>query len=200
MEDKNIFQNDSGLKIDLGCGSTKKNNFIGVDVNYYPGVDYTADLEEGLSFISDNSVDEYFSSHFLEHVQNFEGLLKEIYRTIKPNGKIEIIVPHFSNPYYYSDYTHKRFFGLYTFDYFSSKKQQLKRKVPFYNSMVEFEVLERKLVFKSSFNLFLNLFRKHVFQRIFNSTTYMQELYENLFSRLIPCSEIRFVLKPVKNN
>ncbi len=200
MENENIFQTDSGLKIDLGCGTAKKTNFIGVDVNHYPGVDYVADLEEGLGFISDNSVDEYFSSHFLEHVQNLEGLLKEIHRTIKPNGKIEIIVPHFSNPYYYSDYTHKRFFGLYTFDYFSSKKQKLKRNVPFYNCMFEFEVLERKLIFKSSFNLFLNLFRKHVFQRIFNSTTYMQELYENLFSRLIPCSEIRFVLKPVKNN
>lgn len=68
MENENIFQTDSGLKIDLGCGSAKKTNFIGVDVNHYPGVDYAADLEEGLGFISDNSVDEYFSSHFLEHV------------------------------------------------------------------------------------------------------------------------------------
>ena len=44
--------------------------------------------------------------------------MREITRVLKKNGKANIFVPHFSNPYYYSDYTHKRFLGLYTFYYF----------------------------------------------------------------------------------
>lgn len=192
------FHKAETLRIDLGCGKTKKEGFIGIDATPYPGVDYIADLEKDLGFLPDNSVDEYYTSHVLEHIGNFEGLLQEIHRTIKPEGRIEIIVPHFSNPYFYSDFTHRRFFGFYTMDYFDSGEKNTKRKVPFYDLPFEFRVTERKLVFKSSFGRFLNLYRKHIVQRIFNASTYMQEIYENMFSTVIPCSEIRFVLNPVK--
>ena len=186
------------LKIDLGCGPNKKAGFKGMDILPLPGVDFVVDLEKGFGFIEDNSVDEFYTSHFLEHVQNLELILSEIYRTLKPGGTLTVFVPHFSNPYYYSDYTHKRFFGLYSFDYFTSLDTGYRRKVPGYNASIDFSVVERKLILKPPSFFFTNLFKKHILNRIFNSNKYFQAVYEEYFTNIFPCYEMKFVLKPVK--
>lgn len=198
MMDKQYFSSGSNLRIDLGCGAAKKEGFTGIDIFPYPGVDFVADLETDLYFLPDNSVEEFFSAHFMEHIVNFEGMMKEIHRSLKPGGKAEIVVPHFSNPFFYSDFTHKRFFGLYTFSYFSSSQKNMRRKVPCYNFPFEFEVVGIKLVFKSPAGKLHHLYRKHIIQRIFNASPRMQELYEALFTGTFHCTEIRYTLKPVK--
>jgi len=198
MVDNQFFMTGKDFRIDLGCGAGKKEGFTGIDILSYPGVDFITDLEKDLSFLPDNSVEEFYSAHFLEHIVNFEGMMKEIHRTLKPGGKAEIVVPHFSNPFFYSDFTHKRFFGLYSFSYFSSDQKNMRRKVPCYNFPFEFEVTGILLVFKSPVSKLHHLFRKHVIQRIFNASRYMQELYEALYTRAFHCTEIRFTLRPVK--
>jgi SAM-dependent methyltransferase len=198
MVDKDFFKTARELRIDLGCGNSKKEGFTGIDVNFYPGVDFVANLDEGLGFIPDNAVDECYSAHFMEHILNFEFMMQEIHRTIKPGGIIEIAVPHFSNPYFYSDFTHRRFFGLYSFSYFSSSQKGQRRKVPFYNFPFEFEVVSKKLVFRSALNPVLNLWRKYIVQTVFNAFPLIQEIYEGMFSKCIPCYEVRFLLKAVK--
>src|SRR5687768_13241645 len=115
---RHLISNKNRVVIELGCGPLKRDSdSIGIDMLAIPGVDIVHDLEKGLSFIPDNSVDEISSSHVLEHITSFENLMREIHRILKKEGIHKVTVPHFSNPYYYSDYTHKRFFGLYTFDY-----------------------------------------------------------------------------------
>ena len=192
------FNKFGKIVIDLGCGTSNKPENIGIDVLPLSGVDYVANMEEGLSFIQDNSVDEYITSHFLEHVANFEHLMAEIYRTLKPGGIIKVTIPHFSNPYYYSDYTHKRFFGLYSFDYFSDGENSLRRKTPKYNSSFQFAILTRKLVFKSPNFLFLNLIKKHFWTRLFNANKFLQSLYEESFTSFLSCYEMIFVLQAKK--
>lgn len=184
--------------IDLGCGPNKLNNSIGIDVLDIDNVDFVANLEEGLDFLPDNSVDEINTRHFLEHIINFEKLMVEMCRVLKPKGKINITVPHFSNPYYYSDYTHKRFFGLYSFDYFSSTETGFKRTVPNYINL-PIVVEKRNLYFKSPHFFIINTIKKHIFNRLFNANKYMQAIYEDCFSRIIPCYELQFILtKPLK--
>ncbi|MGK7391179.1 MAG: class I SAM-dependent methyltransferase [Candidatus Cyclobacteriaceae bacterium M2_1C_046] len=184
--------------IELGCGTTKMENAIGIDALDLPGVDFVTNLENGLPFLPDNSVDEIHSSHFLEHIENFEVLLREIHRVLKPNGKKFIAVPHFSNPYYYSDYTHKRFFGLYTFDYFSLEKDQLKRKVPAFYVDYHFKTLRRKLIFNSPPFPVRHAFKKRILQNIFNLSSWWQELYEENFAYIFPCQEIQYLIQPIK--
>ena len=96
--------------VELGCGPNKVEGAIGVDKFQDSQVDIVADIENGLPFLPDNSVDELFSRHVLEHIENLELLIREIYRVLKPGGIHRVIVPHFSNPHFYSDYTHRRFF------------------------------------------------------------------------------------------
>ena len=112
-----LIHSGQRIALDIGCGPAKKEGFLGIDKLELPGVDYVADLESGLGFLPDNSVDEIYTSNFIEHIDNLELFMKECHRALKPGAEIRIYVPHFSNPWFYSDYTHKRFFGLYTFLY-----------------------------------------------------------------------------------
>jgi len=101
--------------VELGCGARKTPGRIGIDCVDLPEVDIPADLEEGVTFLPDDSLDEMHAEHVLEHVEQFEPLIREIVRVLKRGGTCRARVPHFSNPYGYSDYTHKRTFGLYSF-------------------------------------------------------------------------------------
>ncbi|MCA9978922.1 MAG: class I SAM-dependent methyltransferase, partial [Anaerolineales bacterium] len=127
---ESVLSGEQPVVLELGCGPRQKDDRIGIDRLNLPGVDIVADLEAGLPFLPDNSVDAIHSKSFLEHVDNLELLMREIARVLKPGGKKHLFVPHFSNPYYYSDYTHQRFFGLYSFQYFSISQTRFHRRVP----------------------------------------------------------------------
>ena len=185
--------------IDLGCGKKKLSNSIGVDNEFSVDAEIQFDLNQGLPFIEANTVDLIYTRHFLEHLPELQNLMIHAYRILKNTGTFKIIVPHFSNPYYYSDLTHVNLFGLYSFDYFTPiDKQSLKRKVPnFYSGDTPFLVVERKLVFKSSFK-FIHLVDKHIITKIVNSGSYIQEFYEAYLSKIYGVYEIQYTLVPLK--
>ena len=154
-------------------------------------MDIVADVEEGLDFMPDGCVDEIHAHSFFEHIQNFEGLMSEIVRVLKKEGKVFVFVPHFSNPYYYSDPTHKRFFGLYSFYYFVDSRYQLKRKVPNYYFDTKIRILSLKLIFDSPF--FFGRIIKKILGAIFNLSRFSQEWYEEDFCYIFPCYGIEIV-------
>ena len=181
------------LIIDLGCGRKKKMGSLGIDILDLPNVDIVADLEKGLGFIPDNSVDKIHCRSVLEHIDNFEFFMREIIRVLKIDGSAHIFVPHFSNPNYYSDFTHKRFFGLYTFYYFVHESQQLKRKVPHFYTDIRIKILSQRLKFRSTFSL-LNPIRK-IFGWFINLHSVVQEYYEENLCFMFPCKGIEIVFK-----
>jgi SAM-dependent methyltransferase len=181
--------------LELGCGDRKRDeSWVGIDALDRPGVDIVGDVYEILGVIGDASVDEVHTFHFLEHLSGLSELLAELGRVLKPAGVLEIVVPHFSNPYYYSDYTHRKFFGLYSLSYLAEDRV-LRRRVPRYVDEVDFELTRVDLVFKSS----PPFYGRHVIKKIvgffFNLTRYTRELYEENFCHLFPCYEIRFLLR-----
>lgn len=184
--------------VELGCGPNPDPDVIGVDRLPLPGVAVVADLEEGLSFLPDSSVDEVRSRHVLEHVDDLMGLLREIHRVIRPGGTHRCIVPHFSNPYYYSDPTHERFFGLYTFDYLAPEGESggVRRTLPRFYFDFHFRILARRLVFGSDWPGHRRA--GAVAMRVFNRTTAAQEFYERHVCWRFPCQELHFEMTPVK--
>ena len=58
------------MKIDIGCGGKKKEGFIGLDQYLMPGVDHVLDIGAQPWPFADESVDEAYSSNFLEHLTN----------------------------------------------------------------------------------------------------------------------------------
>ncbi|MFY9232982.1 MAG: methyltransferase domain-containing protein [Fimbriimonadaceae bacterium] len=186
----------SGDKVilELGCGKAPQPGRIGIDKMDLAGVDIVADLEQGLPFFPSQSVDEIHSRSLLEHLDNFEGLMRDIVRTLKPGGTCHIFVPHFSNPYYYSDYTHRRFFGLYTFYYFVDQSKQLKRTVPDYYTETRIRILKLRLKFGSPFKI--RRISKKLWSALFNSSSWMQEYYEENLCWKVPCYGIEVVFTP----
>ena len=175
-------------------GPTKQAGRIGIDRLDFPSVDIVADLNQGLPFLPDHSVDEIHSKSLFEHVDRLDAFLKEICRVLKPGGRNFCFVPHFSNPYYYSDYTHTKSFGLYTFYYFVEEAHQLRRKVPNFYTEVRLRVLSQKLVFQSTFRG-MN-FLKKVTECLVNQNSWLQEFYEENLCYWIPCYGIEVVFEP----
>ena len=189
-----IISDGGPLIIELGCGQKNKQGRITVDKVDLPNVDIVADIENGLSFLPDNRVDEIHCRSVLEHIQNFEDLMREIVRVLKKSGKAHVFVPHFSNPYYYSDYTHKRFFGLYTFYYLVDIERQLKRKVPNFYTDVRINIISQRLVFRSPFWLSRQI--KKAFGFIINCHRSLMEFYELHLCYIFPCHGIEVVFIP----
>lgn len=179
------------IVLELGCGPNKKEGRIGIDRLELAGVDIVADLNEGFPYLPDHSVDEIHSKSLFEHVDNLEYFMREIIRVLKREGRNYLFVPHFSNPYYYSDYTHTKFFGLYTFYYFVDERYQLYRKVPNFYTDIRIKVLSQRLVFQSIFRGF-NFFRK-MFERLVNMNSWMQAFYEENWCYWIPCYGMEIV-------
>lgn len=94
-----MYTASTGLRIDLGCGSAKKEGTLGVDIQPAPGVDYVLDLEKKPLPFDDGSVSYVHSSHFLEHVEDPSKIFSEVGRVCADNARIEIWTPYaWSNP------------------------------------------------------------------------------------------------------
>lgn len=185
------------LILELGCGARKRNaGAIGIDVLDYPEVDLVGDINDVLRRFPSDCVDEVYGNHFIEHVDDINLLMSELSRIMKSNGVVEFVAPHFSNPYFYSDPTHRRFFGLYTFCYLSSNSP-FRRQVPTYQNALLFRLDRVDLLFKSARPFFARYALKSLIGRIFNSCNYMKEWYEENFCFLFPCYEILYRLRRV---
>lgn len=95
------------LRIDLGCGKNARAGFTGVDCRDF-GQDITADLRQKWPW-KDETVEEAHCSHFIEHLKADERIhfVNELYRVLKPGGKCQVIVPHWSASRAYGDLTHQ---------------------------------------------------------------------------------------------
>lgn len=197
LEKLNSF---SPIILELGCGSRKRNaSALGIDALDYPTVDIVGDVYDVLQQFPSSRVDEVYACHFIEHVDDINKLMSELTRVIKPGGLVEFIAPHFSNPYYYSDPTHRNFFGLYTFCYFSSGSP-FRRMVPTYQKVLSFKLESVELRFKSASTFYIRYLLKSIIGKIFNSSSYMKELFEENFCYIFPCYEICYRLRRVNIN
>lgn len=97
------------LKIDLGCGKSKQAGYVGVDKIAFDGVDIIVDLAKEKWPWEDGSVDQVYSSHFVEHLEANERahFVNELYRVLKMKAQANIIVPHWASCRAYGDLTHK---------------------------------------------------------------------------------------------
>lgn len=181
--------------LDLGCGDTKiVSDAIGIDVLDSEAVDIVGDATIVLGRFPSSSVDAIDSNHFLEHLDNVGELLTEVHRVLKTGGYFRIKVPHFSNPFFYSDPTHKHFFGLYTFSYYANAKV-FRRTVPSYSRVPGLEFQNASLIFKSYRPNYIRHGMKKALELFVNSTTWTKEFYEENLTGILPCYEIEAVLR-----
>jgi ubiquinone/menaquinone biosynthesis C-methylase UbiE len=154
------------LKLNLGCGPDKKEGYIGVDKVKLPTVDVVHDLNNFPYPFEDNSVDEIYCSHILEHLDDFNRVMEELWRICKPNALIVIKVPYYKSYLAFSDATHKVWFTEHSFDHFNDS-----HPLSNFYSKARFKILSKKLIAKRftkylPFKSFLNFFLWNIFEEI----------------------------------
>ncbi len=98
-----IVQYFHGRCLDLGCGQRKvfpAKHVLGVD-NYkdlqlfgaMANPDIVASVDK-LDMFADGSIDCVFSSHTLEHIEDYEASLADWWRVVKPGGYLILYLPH----------------------------------------------------------------------------------------------------------
>jgi hypothetical protein len=108
------------MKINIGAGGTRFNGFVNCDYSDLFNPEYIFDLEKDTWPFEDNSVDEVYAHHVMEHMgEGYFYCLQELYRVCKADAIIDIKVPHYRNENQFHDPTHRRFItmrGLALFD------------------------------------------------------------------------------------
>ena len=85
------------MKLHIGCGERYLPGFRHLDARAFPHVDYVGRAED-LSMFDDDSVEEIYACHILEHFPRaaIADVLKEWYRVLLPDGGIlRVAVPDF---------------------------------------------------------------------------------------------------------
>lgn len=86
------------IKLHLGCGKKHIEGFTNIDIRYLPGVDEVDNIKFLRSY-KENSVDEIYACHVLEHFSRWEyiDVLKRWFKILKTNGKLILAVPNFKS-------------------------------------------------------------------------------------------------------
>ena len=109
--------------LEVGCGKGEHlkifsdifpaDQFFGVDIEKteVPGATtYQVNLEKDKLPFRTNSMNVVFSKSVIEHVQNTNHFLSEIYRVLRPGGSLVLMMPDWQSQYlnFYDDPTHVR--------------------------------------------------------------------------------------------
>ncbi|MEM2956117.1 MAG: methyltransferase domain-containing protein [Candidatus Pacearchaeota archaeon] len=166
--------------LNIGCGTDIRKGYINLDIVKLPGVDVVWDIEKFPYPFKDNTFDEIFCSHVLEHVSDLVKVMEEIWRISKPHARIKIIVPNFSGYYAFVDPTHKRFFTYSTFDYFTGAG------LGKYYTKARFRIIKKRIEDDKYFkglNFLVNLFPK---------------FYTRFLAFILPMTLLKFELETIK--
>lgn len=117
--------------LDVGCGWNKTPGAIGIDSNPKSHADVIHDLGAVPYPFRDNEFDEVICRHVAEHVPDVMAFVTELHRITKPGGLIRIVTPHYSNPDWATDPTHRNHFNSYSFNCFIDDRQVF----PFYTEV-----------------------------------------------------------------
>lgn len=147
--------------IDLGCGKAKEPGAVGVDFNRLTQADVIADLNAYPWPFASNAFSRIICRHIVEHVADLVRFMEEIHRIALPGGIVEIVTPHFSNRYSFTDPTHLRHLGWRSFEYFTEEHvltpnlfQRLfetQHPIPTFYTQSRFRITKRRLHFARPF-------------------------------------------------
>lgn len=83
------------MKLNLGCGEDIKEGWVNIDRVGGPGIDMVVELRGPLP-LADGVAEEVLASHILEHLPEWETLVVEVGRVLRPGGIFIIKVPYMS--------------------------------------------------------------------------------------------------------
>jgi hypothetical protein len=134
-----------GLKLNLGCSDTQLAGFVGVDTWTPPWATdenfVRADLKRSWPW-ADGSVDHIIAHDIIEHLPDKIHTMNEIWRVLKPEATVEIIVPTTDGTGAWQDPTHTSYWNRNSFLYVTAGDPHYERFHEAYGIKGAFEVTE----------------------------------------------------------
>ena len=109
------------MKLNLGAGKKLKQGWINVDVMPYDGIDCVEDLSRFPWCWGNESVEEIYASHVIEHFPDQKQFIDECLRVLAHGGKLTIVAPHSSCITSIGCMGHYRTYHLTTFNDYLAK-------------------------------------------------------------------------------
>lgn len=179
--------------LNVGCGQSRKEGQFGIDVNPRSNADLIHDLNDTPWPVEDNRFDEVLCYAILEHLENFYGVMEEIWRVAKKDALVHINVPHYTDTAAYTDPTHVNYLTSYSFDSLEGDKDFS------YYTEARFKIVELKVHMLSLYRLLLIqwLINLSIKYRPLRS---IRKFWENYLSFIIRGKSISVVLRVVKKD
>ena len=189
---QNKFASQKPRILDIGCGTNKIPGAVGMDVNPRTAADVIHDLDDLPYPFDTDEFDEVIGRHVIEHVRDPMAVMCEIHRITRKGGTVRLVTPHWTNPDFATDLTHRNHLNSYSFRNLTDERAVF----PFYTD-VRFKQLEARVTI-------LNLWKLTGLEVLINldhrwpSARFIRKFWEQYLNAIARGKEIHFVLEVVK--
>ncbi len=131
-------------KLHLGCGFTHLKGYVNLDISRTVKPDILHDLMKIPYPFPDNFFDEIISGNVFGELEDWQVVVKEMYRISKPGALWHIAVPYYHTPSAFNP-NHKHFFHGDSFNLFINPKHIAKVN-PTYGYPYYYDIIEKEFV------------------------------------------------------
>lgn len=184
--------NSATRVLDIGCGTNKIPGAIGMDVNPLSAADIVHNLDDVPYPFTDDQFDEVIGRHVIEHVRDPMAVMSELHRITRPGGLIKLVAPHWTNPDFATDLTHRNHLNSYSF----RNMIQGREVFPFYTE-ARFHQRRTRVTLLNLWRL-LGLELLINFDNVCPQMRFLRKFWEQYVNAIVRGKEIIFELEVIK--
>jgi len=180
--------------LDIGCGTNKVAGAVGMDVNPRTAADVIHDLDDLPYPFAADGFDEVIGRHVIEHVRDPMAVMCELHRITRSGGVVKLVAPHWTNPDFATDLTHRNHLNSYSFRNLTDERPVF----PFYTD-VRFRQLRVRVTL-------LNLWKLTGLEYLINldnrfpSMRFIRKFWEQYLNAIVRGKELHIELEVMKDN
>ena len=178
---------DGRKVLHIGPGKKSLPGAVTIDVLKLPGVDIVHNLDVFPWPFPDNSFDCIFAHNVFEHLDNQLQAMNEMWRILKPQGRIVVAVPYFRSVDAFTDPTHRHFFTSRSMDYYIHKK-----------TLAEYSYTDKKFIQKGFWYGWPQVSGNPLVRMFKNFITKHSRWYDSHLSLLFPMKIVVWELEVIK--
>ena len=167
-------------KLILGSAGKSDPQAVTLDIDPQHNPDVVHNLHDCPWPFADNQFKEIVCHHVLEHLDDLQNVMGELYRICDPQGTIYIEVPHHSS-WCANSPEHKLKFTAFAFDGYIEGTQTWRKGK-------KFRLIKKEVTFHRSF-------RQVFLHKLFNK---YPMVYERFWTYIFPAEHLKIWLQPIK--